>query len=79
VHVGLNLVFLVPAEQGGMEVYARELLRALASERPDLELVAFVNRKASVAGGPWKQHAATVVVPVSRRSRVHRVRAEHWT
>ena len=29
-HVGLNLVFLVPGETGGMEVYARELLTALA-------------------------------------------------
>jgi len=23
-HIGLNLVFLVPGETGGMEVYARE-------------------------------------------------------
>ena len=29
-HVGLNLLFLVPGETGGMEIYARELLRALA-------------------------------------------------
>ena len=28
-HVGLNLVFLVPGETGGMEVYARELVPAL--------------------------------------------------
>ena len=26
IHVGLNLVFLVPGETGGMETYARELI-----------------------------------------------------
>src|SRR4051794_4114128 len=51
VHVGLNLVFLVPGEQGGMEVYARELLRALPAQRPDIRLTAFVNREARAAGG----------------------------
>jgi hypothetical protein len=28
-HVGLNLIYLVPEETGGMEVYARELIPAL--------------------------------------------------
>lgn len=74
--VGLNLVFLVPGEQGGMEVYARELLRALAAERPDLELVAFVNREARAAGGEWDEHAEVVDVPVFARRRVEWVRGE---
>ena len=26
-HVGLNLVYLVPGETGGLEVYARELIQ----------------------------------------------------
>ena len=29
VHIGLNLIFLVPGETGGMEVCARELIPAL--------------------------------------------------
>jgi len=74
--VGLNLLFLVPGETGGMEVYARELLPALAAERPDLELVAFVNREAAAGGGPWEEHAATIVVPVDGASRPDRVRGE---
>jgi glycosyltransferase involved in cell wall biosynthesis len=74
--VGLNLLFLVPGETGGMEVYARELLPALAAARPDLELVAFVNREAAAAGGPWEACAATVVVPVDGASRPRRVLAE---
>jgi glycosyltransferase involved in cell wall biosynthesis len=76
VHVGLNLVFLVPGEQGGMEVYARELLRALAAERPDIRLTAFVNREARAAGGEWDTFADVVEVPVFARSRVQWVRGE---
>jgi glycosyltransferase involved in cell wall biosynthesis len=76
VHVGLNLVFLVPGEQGGMEVYARELLRALPRVRPDLRLTAFVNREARAAGGEWDEFAEVVEVPVLARSRVQWVRGE---
>jgi len=76
VHIGLNLVFLVPGEQGGMEVYARELLRALPAERPDLRLTAFVNREARAAGGEWDAFADVVEVPVFARNRVEWVRGE---
>ena len=75
-HVGLNLVFLVPGEQGGMEVYARELLRALPAVRPDVRLTAFVNREARAAGGEWDEFADVVEVPVFARSRVQWVRGE---
>jgi glycosyltransferase involved in cell wall biosynthesis len=76
VHVGLNLVFLVPGEQGGLEVYARELLRALPAARPDLRLTAFVNREARAAGGEWDEFAEVVEVPVNARNRVEWVRGE---
>ena len=33
-HVGLNLIYLVPGETGGMETYARELIPALLAEAP---------------------------------------------
>jgi glycosyltransferase involved in cell wall biosynthesis len=75
-HVGLNLVFLVPGEQGGMEVYARELLRALPAVRPDLRVTAFVNHEARAAGGEWDEFAQVVEVPVFARSRVQWVRGE---
>ncbi|MEA2220715.1 MAG: hypothetical protein QOJ35_3341 [Solirubrobacteraceae bacterium] len=75
-HVGLNLVFLVPGEQGGMEVYARELLRALPAARPDLRLTAFVNREARAAGGEWDEFADVVEVGVFARNRVEWVRGE---
>jgi glycosyltransferase involved in cell wall biosynthesis len=76
-HVGLNLIFLVPGETGGMETYARELIPALRAERPDLRLTAFVNRETHGAGGgPWTEFAEAVLVPVSARNRADWVRGE---
>lgn len=74
-HVGLNLVFLVPGETGGMETYARELIAALA-ERDDLRLTAFVNREAALVGGPWSEAAEMELVPVHARSRAQWVWGE---
>jgi glycosyltransferase involved in cell wall biosynthesis len=76
VHVGLNLVFLVPGEMGGLETYARELIRALAAERPDVRLTAFVSREARAAGGEWDELAEVVEVPVYSRNRAQWVRGE---
>jgi glycosyltransferase involved in cell wall biosynthesis len=78
VHVGLNLVYLVPGETGGTEVVARELLPALvaaAGER--VRFTAFVNREAAAAAdGPWKELMDWVTVPVAARNRVQWVRGE---
>jgi glycosyltransferase involved in cell wall biosynthesis len=66
--VGLNLIFLVPGETGGMEIYARELLRRLsAAAGPGDSFVAFVNREA--AGTEWGDGVEEVVVPVHARDR----------
>jgi glycosyltransferase involved in cell wall biosynthesis len=68
-HVGLNLVYLVPGETGGMEVVARKLIPELA-EIPGLRLTAFVNREAEQArGGPWGELIPSVTVPVHARNR----------
>jgi glycosyltransferase involved in cell wall biosynthesis len=68
-HVGLNLVYLVPGETGGMEVVARELIPELA-EIPGVRLTAFVNQEAELAGGgPWGELIPSVTVPVRARSR----------
>jgi glycosyltransferase involved in cell wall biosynthesis len=73
-HVALNLVYLVPGETGGMEVYARELIPRLVA-RDDLRVTALINREAAAAGGPWED-AAVEVVPVRARNRVEWVRGE---
>lgn len=76
-HVGLNLIYLVPGETGGMETYARELIPALLAERPDLRLTAFVNREAAEAKeGPWCDLVPHVTLPVRARRRNEWVRGE---
>jgi len=78
VHVGLNLIFLVPGETGGMEVVARELIPALVAEAPpEMRFTAFVNREAAAAGdGPWGELLPAVTVPVNARDRVQWVLGE---
>jgi glycosyltransferase involved in cell wall biosynthesis len=72
VRVALNLVFLVPGETGGMEVYARELLPRLPMI-PGLEPVAIVNRIAArERDAPWSAASGavpSVVAPVDARDR----------
>jgi len=75
-HVGLNLVFLVPGETGGMEVYARELLPALRTEAPNLRLTAFINRELAAAGLDRVDGIDVVTVPVGASNRVEWVRGE---
>jgi glycosyltransferase involved in cell wall biosynthesis len=70
-HVGLNLIFLVPGETGGMEVVARELIPALLALAPaGMRFTAFVNREAaSASDGPWGELLPAVTVPVNARDR----------
>ncbi|HEY4428060.1 MAG TPA: glycosyltransferase family 1 protein [Solirubrobacteraceae bacterium] len=75
-HIGLNLIFLVPGETGGMEVAARELIPALVSQAPPgMRFTAFVNREAAGSAGPWSE-LPTVTVPVHARSRMQWVLGE---
>lgn len=76
-HVGLNLVYLVPGDTGGTETYARELLPALRAEAPAIRLTAFVNRELATAAPDWLTAAdATVTVPVQAVSRLQWVAGE---
>jgi glycosyltransferase involved in cell wall biosynthesis len=76
IHVGLNLVYLVPGETGGMETYARELVPRLAA-LDGLRLTAFVNREAAeAADGPWGELVPMQVVPVRAGNRLEWVRGE---
>jgi glycosyltransferase involved in cell wall biosynthesis len=75
-HVGLNLVFLTPGEQGGMETYARELIPELVAAAPEHRFTAFLGRDAAGTDGPWRTHTGSVLVPVSARDRIQWVRGE---
>jgi glycosyltransferase involved in cell wall biosynthesis len=71
-HVGLNLIFLVPGETGGMEIAARELVPALARAAPGVRFTAFVGRDArDVDLGVDR-----VVLPVRAANRADWVRGE---
>jgi glycosyltransferase involved in cell wall biosynthesis len=74
VHIGLNLLFLVPAETGGMEVAARAMLPELAKAAPGARFTAFVNREAG--GEIWGENIGSVVIPVNARNRAEWVRGE---
>jgi glycosyltransferase involved in cell wall biosynthesis len=74
VHVGLNLLFLVPRETGGMEVAARAILPELAKAAPGTRFTAFVNRES--AAEDWGEGIASVVLDVNARNRVQWVRGE---
>jgi glycosyltransferase involved in cell wall biosynthesis len=77
-HVGLNLVYLVPGETGGMEVYARELIPRLADQNPGVRFTAFISREAAERDGeqPWGDAVRSVTVPVRATNRVEWVRGE---
>jgi glycosyltransferase involved in cell wall biosynthesis len=75
-HIGLNLIFLVPGETGGMEVAARELIPALLAAAPaGMRFTAFVNREAAESAASQgrasdlRELLATVTVPVHARRR----------
>ncbi|MGH2865045.1 MAG: glycosyltransferase family 4 protein [Solirubrobacteraceae bacterium] len=77
-HIGLNLIFLVPGETGGMEIAARELLPALLGQAPTgARFTAFINRETAAADdGPWGELLPAVTVPVNARNRVQWVLGE---
>jgi glycosyltransferase involved in cell wall biosynthesis len=72
--VALNLLFLVPGGTGGMDVYARGLLPALAAARPDVQWLALLPAEAA----PVDLGAGVIPVrtTVNARSRARRVVAE---
>jgi glycosyltransferase involved in cell wall biosynthesis len=75
-HVGLNLIYLVPGETGGMEVYARELVRAMRTLPDAPRLTAFVSSEGADAGLDWLDGIDTHDVGVKARKRTEWVRGE---
>jgi glycosyltransferase involved in cell wall biosynthesis len=75
--VGLNLLYLVPGEVGGTEIYARRLIHALARARGDVEWVLFAGSEAapSLAGEDWPANVRVAAMPV--RSRVKPLRVAY--
>ncbi|HEV2814007.1 MAG TPA: glycosyltransferase family 1 protein [Solirubrobacteraceae bacterium] len=73
--IGLNLLYLVPGQVGGTEIYARHLVDALARLRPDDGFVAF----AGVEAAPTLRFPPNVEVrrlPVKAANKPLRIAAE---
>ena len=70
-HVGFNLIFLVPGETGGMEIAAQELIAALLSQaHAGDRFTAFVNNETAAARDwPLRDALPQVRVPVRARRR----------
>lgn len=76
-HVGLNLIFLVPGKTGGMEIYARELIAAYRRVAPELKLTTFINRELQAAKDQmWLDGTERVVLPIAAKNRVQWVLGE---
>ena len=73
-HLGLDLLFLVPGASGGRETYARELTSAIRAQRNDLRVTAFVNRETAAVGHGFWHDAADDTVVLSAASAVDRRR-----
>ena len=74
-HIGLNLLFLMSGQTGGMEVVARELIPPLVRAAGDsMHFTAFVG--ASAGDGPWRDLLPTVTVPAPSRNRAWLTAAE---
>ena len=73
--VALNALHLVPGETGGGEVYARNLIAALAGSA-SVELTVFVPREARGVASAWPADVAVEELPVPGRNRALRVAGE---
>lgn len=69
VRIGLNMVFVLPGQTGGIEIYANELIQALRARARGVTFVAFVNQYALPELDWLKDGIEVVPLPVYPRSR----------
>ena len=76
--LGVNLMYLVPRQVGGTEIFARRLVGALARERPEMEIVVFCGNEAAawLPDPDWPASVCVVRIPVDCVSKPKRVAAE---
>lgn len=73
--IGLNVLYIVPGEVGGSEIYARELIRALGTEHPDDEFIVYCAREAteSLRNEDWPENVELREVALDARNKPMRV------
>jgi glycosyltransferase involved in cell wall biosynthesis len=70
--VGLNALFLIPGDCGGLETFARELIEALVALNSATEYVVFVSLDAKDIFAPLQGKIEIAVCPFHARSRIAR-------
>ena len=76
--VGINALYLVPGEVGGTEIYARELVAALATAHPDVGLTVFCGVEAApvLRAAGWPANVGVWRLPVRCAVKPLRIAAE---
>jgi glycosyltransferase involved in cell wall biosynthesis len=76
--VGINVLYLVPGRVGGTEIYARELVRALAEQHAEVVFSVFCGREAGpvLRALPWPGNVRIRELPVRCSSKPLRLAAE---
>jgi glycosyltransferase involved in cell wall biosynthesis len=75
-HVGLNLLYLVPGQVGGTEIYARRLIDALAQSRPGDRFTIFCGRECAPTFAERPANVALRELPVRCAVKPARIAAE---
>jgi glycosyltransferase involved in cell wall biosynthesis len=73
--VGFDALFLDPGVSGGPESFARQLVPAIATARPDLELVVVTTRRGAtaLAQSGWGDFARVVALPMDDDERARKL------
>jgi glycosyltransferase involved in cell wall biosynthesis len=76
--VGVNVLYLVPGQVGGSEIYARTLIDAVARIDPEVQFVVYCGREASrsLAAAGWPSNVRVRALPVPSRVKPLRIFAE---
>jgi glycosyltransferase involved in cell wall biosynthesis len=68
-HFGLNLLFIVPGQNGGTQVYSESLIQALADLNTQDTFTVFVSREGAALNLPMQPNFRKVVCPINSANR----------
>lgn len=63
-HIGLNLLFIIPGQNGGTQTYAESLIKAFAAIDAEDEFTVFVSKEGAALALPERPNFHKVVCPV---------------
>ena len=63
-HIGLNLLFIIPGENGGTQVYSESLMRALAALDTENTYTVFLSEEGAALALPDQPNFSKIICPV---------------